>query len=90
MPFELHKQQNCAGSPLLTSTLKTFVFGNVGRVLHLLLDLLGGFHFQGIRLLCYNQAYITAATELVVACSDTLECFNIECDINSALVLHLR
>ena len=84
---ELHGQQNFTGSPALTGTLNIWMLGFLGDVLRSLLDLSGGLRFREVELLCYDQIDLTLVTELVVACSDTLERFDIESDIYGGFIL---
>ena len=87
----LHGQQTRTGLPALTGTLDVCgVLGSLGRVLRSLVDFSGGLRFREVKLVCYNQASLTAVTELAVACSYTLERFDIECDICGAFIPPLR
>ena len=69
----------------LTGTLDILVSSRIARTLGRVLELPGGLHFQKIQLsLCYAQD-IPLVTELVTACSDTLESLDITCKIDGAL-----
>ena len=61
-------------SPKLTGSLIIFLFGGVAVTLRRLLGLPNGVHFRKIKLLwCKKVEDFRYLTELVVACSDTLE-----------------
>ena len=61
-------------SPKLTGSLRIFLFKGLAGTLRRLLDLPNGVHFRKIRLFwCKKVQDLQYLTELVVACSDTLE-----------------
>jgi len=64
-------------SPLFTGTFESYNKGGSGPTVRWLLDLPGGFQFRKLVLTWRNQEDIRRITELVVGCSDTLECFDI-------------
>jgi len=65
-------------SPLLTGTFKLDSMEETGLTVHRLLDLPGGLHFRKLVLTLRNEKDLRWITELVVGCSDTLECFDIQ------------
>jgi len=65
-------------SPLLTGTFESYNKGGSGPTVRWLLSLPGGFHFRKLVLTWRNEEDIRWITELVVGCSDTLECFDIQ------------
>jgi len=64
-------------SPPLTGTFGFSSMGEMGPIVRWLLDLPGGFHFRDLALTWRNEEDGRWITELVVGCSDTLECFDI-------------
>jgi len=65
-------------SPLLTGTFELCSGGGMGPTVRQLLDLPGGFHFRKLALTWYCDEDLRWITALVVGCSDTLECFDIQ------------
>jgi len=64
-------------SPSLTGTFKLYSVDGMEPIVRRLLDLPSGFHFRKLVLTWRNEEDIRWITELVVGCSDTLECFDI-------------
>ncbi|KAF9642424.1 hypothetical protein BDM02DRAFT_3124560, partial [Thelephora ganbajun] len=65
--------------PVLTGTLRVYLSGRMGSVTRRLLDLPGGLHFRKLVLSCCFDGNFRWMRALVVGCSDTLECVDIEC-----------
>jgi len=66
-----------SASPLLTGTFKFDGMKETGLTVYRLLDLPGGFRFRKLVLTWRNEEDLRWIMELVVGCSDTLECFEI-------------
>ena len=75
------RQPTITPSPALTGTLDILVLGGMKNMLRPLLDSPGGLRFRNIKLMCCYALDLTSVTELVEACSDTLECFDVTCEI---------
>lgn len=74
-----------SASPKLTGTLGLFVSEGMAQGLRPLLDLPGGLHFRRLELMWCGKPDLPFVTELVTACSDTLEHLDIGCDIYGTL-----
>lgn len=68
-------------SPALTGTLDLFVFDGLARVLRPLLCLPGGLRFRRLELAWCGKPDLPWVTELMTACSDTLEYLDIGCEV---------
>ena len=77
-------------SPALTGTLDLRALINLGGVPRFLLGLRGGLRFRKIKILCFGGGWDpTPVEELVAACSDTLEYFDVSSEPMVRLVLFL-
>ena len=60
-------------SPRFTGTLELYLLEGAAGIVRPLLNLPNGIHFRSVKLSWYKGEYTHYMTELVVACSDTLE-----------------
>ena len=67
-------------SPKLTGSLDLGAMWGIWPTARRLLDLPNGLHFTRIALMCIHGADYEATTDLVSACSDTLEYFSVVCN----------
>ena len=74
-----------APSPALTGTLKLSVLEGMETMLSLLLGLQGGLRFRKLQLSRCRARDLTLVEELAEACSGTLECLDVACEIFGAL-----
>ncbi|KAF9644812.1 hypothetical protein BDM02DRAFT_842677 [Thelephora ganbajun] len=72
-------------SPVLTGTLRVYLPGRIGCATRRLLDLPGGLHFRKLELSCFRDDDFRWMSALVVGCSDTLECVDIECWVSRSV-----
>jgi hypothetical protein len=72
-------------SPALTGILNLLTYDYMEHILRPLLDLPGGLRFRSLVLAWCNEQELSLVTEFVTACSDTLECLDIGCEMYSTL-----
>ncbi|KAF9645554.1 hypothetical protein BDM02DRAFT_495077 [Thelephora ganbajun] len=72
-------------SPVLTGTLRVYLPGRMGCVTRRLLNLPCGLHFRKLEFSCYRDDNLRWMRALVVGCSNTLECVDIECCVSIPL-----
>ena len=70
-------------SPAVTGSLKLFMYEGMENALREMLDLPGGLHFRELQLTWCGKSEFPWVAKLVATCSDTLECLDITCDIDS-------
>ena len=72
-PHTTVSSRSSLSSPRLTGTLELYLLEGVADIVCPLLNLPNGIHFRSIKLSCYKEEDTPYMTELVAACSDTLE-----------------
>lgn len=72
-------------SPPLTGSLELFVSDGLAWILRPLVELPGGLRFRKLELAWCCELDLSLVMELVTACSDTLECLDIGCEIYGTL-----
>jgi hypothetical protein len=76
--------------PALTGSLDLSILGGMGGIARRLLDLPNGLHFRKLSLWWFNKEDLRWITELVIRCSDTLECLDVRSYLSGTFVLVLR
>ena len=73
-------------SPPLAGSLGLNIFGGMGNTACRLLNLPNGLHFRKLAFSWHSKEDLPWIMELVVRCSDTLECLDVMCRLPSRLV----
>ena len=79
-----------SNSPALTGSLDFHIFGRMGDAMLRLLDLPNGLHFRKVAFAWTREGGLRGIAELVVRCSDTLECLDVWCNLPGMFVSALR
>jgi len=79
-----------SASPPLTGSLGLNIFGGMGNTARRLLDLPNGIHFRRLAFSWHCKEDLPWIMELMVRCSDTLECLDVMCRLPSTFVPNLR
>ena len=73
-------------SPPLTGSLGLNIFGGMGNTARRLLDLPNGLHFRKLAFSWHCKEDLPWIMELIVRCSDTLECLDVMCRLPSTSI----